>query len=223
MSALPPVAAPRDTRRRLAHSALGVLSVVLPLRVSSRQGRPDRGRLAQTGDSAPCGSCSSRTAGKGGSPPCRAHQRRPELQVACGLRRPRITSGAVAVGRADERSQGRCPDAGHATTIKARWVCEQAHQQLSGRNSGSAPSRAIVDPAASACADKLHRLRLPTAPEAPGSGAGNKRTRSPGSPNPTLPEVRRAVIARLIARPKSPTRCPHCQRRWHFKKHKVPK
>lgn len=49
---------------------------------------------------------------KGGcSPTYRAHQGRPELQAACGLRRPGSAPGDAAQRRSGERLQGRRSDA----------------------------------------------------------------------------------------------------------------
>jgi hypothetical protein len=82
-----------------------------------------------------------------------------------------------------------------AAAIKARWVCEQAHQQmkealgldhLEGRSwQGAAPTRALDH----------DRLCIP-ATSASQAGEAEKRIHS-GLPQPTLPAVRRAVIKAL--------------------------
>ena len=43
---------------------------------------------------------------RGGSPPYRSHQGRPELEASCGLRRSGQACGPAALRRADERLQG---------------------------------------------------------------------------------------------------------------------
>jgi len=48
---------------------------------------------------------------KGLFPTYRAHERRLELQAACGLRRPGAATGHAAHRRPDERFQGRSADA----------------------------------------------------------------------------------------------------------------
>ena len=66
------------------------------------------------------------------------------------------------------------PLEGRAATIKARWICEHAHQQLKeelgldhfeGRSWQGPPPP---------CADDSARLRLPTAPPPQNSEAGKK-------------------------------------------------
>jgi hypothetical protein len=54
----------------------------------------------------------------------------------------------------------------------------------------------------------LENLRLKAA-----AGRGKKAANFAPPPRPTLPEIRRAVIARLFAPPKLPSRCPHCHKR----------
>ena len=59
------------------------------------------------------------------------------------------------------------------------------------------------------CADDHDRLCLPPAP-APGPSRAGKKSVHRGPPQPSLPAVRRAVIAALLPKP-PPERCPHCR------------
>ena len=95
-----------------------------------------------------------------------------------------------------------------AAAIKARWVCEQAHQQLKeelgldhfeGRSWRGLHRHALMTMIAYAY---LQSRRLAEA-------SGGKRIRH-GPPKPTLPAIRRAVLA-ILARA-APYRCPHCRR-----------
>jgi SRSO17 transposase len=95
-----------------------------------------------------------------------------------------------------------------AATIKARWICEQAQQQLKeelgldhfeGRSWQSLHRHALMTMLAFAF---LQYRRLKTA-------RGEKRIDGP-PPQPSLPAVRHAIVA-LIARP-PPQRCPHCRK-----------
>ena len=95
-----------------------------------------------------------------------------------------------------------------AATIKARWVCEQAHQQLKeelgldhfeGRSWRGLHRHALMAMIAYAF---LQHLRLAAA-------SGEKKV-SAGPPQPTLPAIRKAVVAALARAP--PYRCPHCRR-----------
>ena len=111
-----------------------------------------------------------------------------------------------------------------AATIKARWVCEQAHQQLKqelglgafeGRSWTGLHRHALMSCIAFTY---LQHLRLAR------RGTGEKEAAvTTAPPKPTLPEIRRAVIARLFAPPKLPSRCPHCQRRLRLHSHKSAK
>lgn len=93
-----------------------------------------------------------------------------------------------------------------AGAIKARWICEQAHQQLKeelgldhfeGRSWTGLHRHALMTRIAYAY---LQSRRL--------TAAGRKK-RVPGPPpQPTMPAVRQAIVD-LFARP-PPTRCPHC-------------
>ena len=96
-----------------------------------------------------------------------------------------------------------------AATIKARWICEQAHQQLKeelgldhfeGRSWQGLHRHALMTMIAYAF---LQHRRLKTARR-------EKEINGP-PPQPTLPAVRQAILE-LIARP-PPQRCPHC-RKW---------
>jgi SRSO17 transposase len=98
-----------------------------------------------------------------------------------------------------------------AAAIKARWVCEQAHQQLKeelgldhfeGRSWQGLHRHALMTMIAYAY---LQSRRLAEA-------SGEKRIAG-GPPQPTLPAIRRAVIAILARAP--PYRCPHCRRTLH--------
>ncbi len=88
-----------------------------------------------------------------------------------------------------------------------------------GRAGAGALRGALVDGAAPARADDLHRIRLPAAPaprRASSDGCGGKMpTRLSGPPpQPSLPAVRRAIAARLFEHLAKPVRCPHCRHRF---------
>ena len=97
-----------------------------------------------------------------------------------------------------------------AALIKARWVCEQMHQQLKdelgldhfeGRSWRGLHHHALLCQLAFAF---LQHLRL--GGKSPGAG------REPGPPpRPTLPEVRRRILAALT---RVLLRCPHCRQRF---------
>jgi hypothetical protein len=91
-----------------------------------------------------------------------------------------------------------------AATIKARWVCEQAHQQLKeelgldpfeGRSWRGLHRHALMAMIAYAF---LQHLRLAAA-------SGEKRI-SAGPPQPTLPAIRKAVVAALARAPPTDAR-----------------
>lgn len=95
-----------------------------------------------------------------------------------------------------------------AAAIKARWVCEQAHQQMKeqlgldhfeGRSWQGLHRHALMTMIAYAF---LQHRRLQ-------HKAGEKRLRQ-GPPQPSLPAIRRAAIAALMPKP-PPLRCPHRQ------------
>jgi len=101
-----------------------------------------------------------------------------------------------------------------AATIKARRVCEQAHQRLKeelgldhfeGRSRTGLHRHALMT--LIACAFLRH-LRLERA-----SGRGKKRHGNTGTAaaRPTLPAVRRMLLERLFERLwRTLTRCPSC-------------
>src|SRR3954470_23070247 len=62
-------------------------------------------------------------------------------------------------------------------SVKARWSCEQVHQQLKQGRAAKRIRRPVLDWPASARADDLHRLCLSATPAPEGSGAGEKRWR----------------------------------------------
>jgi SRSO17 transposase len=95
-----------------------------------------------------------------------------------------------------------------AATIKARWICEQAHQQLKeelgldhfeGRSWQGLHRHALMTIVAYAF---LQHRRL--------AQAGRKKRINGPPPQPTLPAIRHAIVS-LILRP--PTqRCRYCRR-----------
>ncbi len=97
-----------------------------------------------------------------------------------------------------------------AALIKARWVCEQTHQQLKGepglghfegRSWRGLHHHALLCRLALAF---LQHLRL--GGKSPGAGA------EPGPPpGPSLPAIRRRIVAALT---RMPLRCPHCRQRF---------
>ena len=95
-----------------------------------------------------------------------------------------------------------------AATIKARWICEQAHQQMKeelgldhfeGRSWQGLHRHALMTMIAYAF---LQHRRLATARR-------EKKINGP-PPQPTLPAVRHAILE-LFA-PLPPQRCPHCRK-----------
>jgi SRSO17 transposase len=107
-----------------------------------------------------------------------------------------------------------------AAAIKARWVCEQAHQQLKGelglghfegRSWTGLHRHALMSCIAFAY---LQYLRL-----AGQRRSGRKKTRAhqPGPPpQPSLPALRRAIIGRLFAPLVPPVQCPHCRQQFQL-------
>ena len=96
-----------------------------------------------------------------------------------------------------------------AATIKARWICEQAHQQLKeelgldhfeGRSWQGLHRHALMTMLAFAF---LQHSRLKKA-------RWGKRINGP-PPQPSLPAVRHAIVALIAQLPSK--RCPHC-RKW---------
>jgi SRSO17 transposase len=95
-----------------------------------------------------------------------------------------------------------------AATIKARWICEQAHQQLKeelgldhfeGRSWQGLHRHALMTMIAYAF---LQHRRL--------AQAGRKKRISGPPPQPSLPAARRAIVELIVRRP--PQRCPYCRR-----------
>ena len=95
-----------------------------------------------------------------------------------------------------------------AATIKARWVCEQAHQQLKeelgldhfeGRSWTGLHRHALMTMIAYAF---LQSRRL--------KAAGRKKRVGGPPPQPSMPAIRQAILD-LFARP-PPRRCPHCEK-----------
>jgi len=95
-----------------------------------------------------------------------------------------------------------------AATIKARWICEQAHQQLKeelgldhfeGRSWQGLHRHALMTMIAYAF---LQHRRL--------AQAGRKKRISGPPPQPNLPAVRRAIVELIVRRPLQ--RCPYCRR-----------
>ena len=95
-----------------------------------------------------------------------------------------------------------------AAAIKARWVCEQAHQQTQGGTGPRPLRRQILDGVTSTCLDDDDRLRLPSIPPPQSSGTEKKRIAGP-PPQPSMPAIRQAILD-LFARP-PPLQCPHCK------------
>ena len=95
-----------------------------------------------------------------------------------------------------------------AAAIKARWVCEQAHQQLKeelgldhieGRSWTGLHRYALLTMIAFAF---LQHQRL----------AAAERGKKAGPPSqPSLPAVRYALVAHLVRVHPPPRRCPHCR------------
>ena len=95
-----------------------------------------------------------------------------------------------------------------AATIKARWVCEQAHQQLKeelgldhfeGRSWVGLHRHALMNMIAYAF---LQSRRL--------KAAGRKKKIGGPPPQPSMPAIRQAILE-LFSRPR-PMRCPHCEK-----------
>jgi hypothetical protein len=95
-----------------------------------------------------------------------------------------------------------------AATIKARWICEQAHQQLKeelgfdhfeGRSWQGLHRHALMSMIAYAF---LQHRRL--------AQAGRKKTINGPPPQPSLPAVRQAIVDLIVQL--RPQRCPYCRR-----------
>ena len=96
-----------------------------------------------------------------------------------------------------------------AATIKARWICEQAHQQLKeelgldhfeGRSWQGLHRHALMTMIAYAF---LQHRRL--------AYAGRKKRINGPPPQPTMPAIRHAIVD-LILRPPPAQGCPHCRK-----------
>jgi len=99
-----------------------------------------------------------------------------------------------------------------AAAIKARWICEQAHQQLKeelgldhfeGRSWTGLHRHCLMAMIAFAF---LQSRRL--------KAAGRKKRIGAPPPQPTMPAIRQAILD-LFARPPPrppPRRCPHCNK-----------
>ncbi len=115
---------PRKTiyNRFIRWSRLGVFNRIFAA-LSAKGGKPDRLMIDATHLKAhrTAPACSRRgfaqetihwiVSCSAQSPTYRAHQRRPELEAPCGVRRPGAPAAHVAQRRSDERLQGRSPDA----------------------------------------------------------------------------------------------------------------
>jgi SRSO17 transposase len=110
-----------------------------------------------------------------------------------------------------------------AGAIKARWVCEQAHQQMKeqlsldhfeGRSWNGLHRHGLMTMIAYAF---LQHYRLHIARR-----EKRKRRQQNGPPEPTLPTVRRAVITALILI-EAEIRCPHCQHQIRRNSFNLPK
>ena len=95
-----------------------------------------------------------------------------------------------------------------AAAIKARWICEQAHQQLKkelgldhfeGRSWNGLHRHCLMAMIAFAFLQS-RRLRA----------VGRKKRVGGPPPQPTMPAIRQAILD-LFARP-PPGRCPHCDK-----------
>ncbi len=93
-----------------------------------------------------------------------------------------------------------------AATIKARWICEQAHQQMKeelgldhfeGRSWTGLHRHALMTMMAYAF---LQSRRL--------AAAGRKKRIACPPPQPSMPAIRQAILDHLGQPP--PRRCPHC-------------
>jgi SRSO17 transposase len=100
-----------------------------------------------------------------------------------------------------------------AAAIKARWVCEQAHQQLKeelgldhfeGRSWAGLHRHALMTMIAYAF-PQSRRLK---------QARGGKRIPGP-PPQPSLPAIRQAILSALAPPPSA--RCPHCRRSFSTK------
>ena len=97
-----------------------------------------------------------------------------------------------------------------AALIKARWICEQMHQQMKDEL-GLATSRAG---AGVACTTTPSCASSPS-PSSSTCGSGGKSAATPPEPgpppSPSLPAIRRRIVAALT---RVLLRCPHCRQRF---------
>src|ERR1700677_5117106 len=95
-----------------------------------------------------------------------------------------------------------------AATIKARWICEQAHQQVKAELG--------VDHFEGRCWQGLHRHALMTMiayaflQHRRLAQAGQKKRINGPPPQPSLPAERQTIVD-FIVQPR-PQRCPYCRR-----------
>ena len=90
-----------------------------------------------------------------------------------------------------------------AATIKARWICEQAHQQLKEELGLDHFERKILDRTTSTRVDDDDRLRLPPQSRRLKAAGRKKRILGP-PPQPSMPAIRQAILY-SFARPAPPT------------------
>ena len=146
-----------------------------------------------------------------GSPMVRHNASMTRACSTCQAKRPGWSASVAPRASANTISPTCLPSASLKTlaaAIKARWVCEQAHQQLKeelgldhfeGRSWHGLHRHALMTMIAYAY---LQARRL--------AQAGRKKRINGPPPQPSLPAVRHAIVE-LIVRPR-PQRCPHCRR-----------
>lgn len=108
-----------------------------------------------------------------------------------------------------------------APTIKVRWICEQAHQQLKEElGLDHFEVRSWTGLHRHVRLDDHDRLRLSPSPP-PQSCGTEKRVGGP-PPQSSMPAVRQAILDLFMRSP--PGRCPHCQKLLaHARESKLPK
>lgn len=115
-----------------------------------------------------------------------------------------------------------------AAAIKARWVCEQAHQQLKGElGLGHFEGRSwtgLHRHALMACIAYAYLQHLRLAGHRRQTGPGEIKAHVPGPPpSPSLPTVRRAIMTKLFACLAPPIHCPCCNHQFQLPEPKVPR
>ncbi len=95
-----------------------------------------------------------------------------------------------------------------AAAIKARWICEHAHQQRKEELGLDHAEGQILDRITPTCLDDDDSLRLPPVPPPQGSGT-EKRVGEP-PPQPSMPAIRQAILDRFTRPPIR--QCPHCEK-----------